>query len=221
VLGFMGATRRLDTYDASTGWQPLFVMMLLGGIVICIGVALQLAQIVASFIQKRRLRDTTGDPWNGRSMEWAVASPPPSYNFSVIPKVSTRDAFWEMKKRGLPKPAYEDILIPKNTGAGIYISIFAFFAGFGFVWEITWLAVVSIIAIIVSFIIRAFNEHSEYVLPASEVRELEEARIKKTSHEQPGRLDNDDDEDMGLRELIMTIFAFVVDVIKKKRWRTW
>jgi cytochrome o ubiquinol oxidase subunit 1 len=214
VLGFMGATRRLDHYDASTGWQPFYVMMLIGGLVICLGVALQLAQILASFIEKKRLRDDSGDPWDGRTLEFAVASPPPSYNFTVIPKVTSRDAFLVMKQNGLPKPEYEDILIPKNTAAGIYISIFAFLAGFAFVWEIVWLAAISIVGIIVVFVVRAFNEHSEYVLPANEVRELEEVRIKSAP---PKHQTDENDEDMGLVELIKVVTAYLMDVIRKKR----
>ncbi|MES2971782.1 MAG: cbb3-type cytochrome c oxidase subunit I [Patescibacteria group bacterium] len=216
VLGIMGATRRLDHYDSSTGWQPLFVLMLIGGIIIAVGLALQLAQILASVIQKKRLRDTTGDPWNGRSLEWSVASPPPSYNFTVIPSVTTHDAYWEMKRQGLPKPAYEDILIPKNTAAGVYIGGLAFLAGFAFVWEIVWLAAVSIIGIIVVFIVRAFNEHGEYTLTAAEVQQLEEARIKKTQDASNG---DDTGEDMGVWELIGVVFAYVSDLIRNKTAR--
>jgi cytochrome o ubiquinol oxidase subunit 1 len=218
VLGFMGATRRLDHYDASTGWQPLFVMMLIGGIIIAIGLALQIAQIIASFIQKKRLIDATGDPWDGRSLEWSVASPPPFYNFTVIPEVTTRDAFWKMKQQGLAEQEYEDIHIPKNTAAGIYISIFAFFVGFAFVWEITWLAVVSMIGIIVVFIMRAFNEEPEYTITAAEVQQLEEARIKKAKAVDHGRR-SDNDEDMSLWELIKFILAFGLGLVRKKTAR--
>ena len=82
VLGIMGATRRLDHYDPSTGWQPLYIMMFIGGLVIALGVALQLAQIIASIIQKRQLA-TTGDPWDGRTLEWATSGPPPG-GFSMV-----------------------------------------------------------------------------------------------------------------------------------------
>ncbi len=219
VLGIMGATRRLDHYDASTGWQPLFIMMLIGGIIIAIGVALQIAQIIASFIQKKRLRDTTGDPWDGRSLEWATPSAPPFYNFTTIPTVSTRDAFWEMKQHGLPKPAYEDIHIPKNTAAGIYISIFAFFAGFAAVWHILWLAVASILGILVVFIIRGFNEEPEYTLTAAEVQKLEEARIRKARAADHGKA-NHDEEDMSLTELVKYLIKFGLGVMRKKTARS-
>ncbi len=215
ILGLMGAPRRLDHYDASTGWQPLFVMMLIGGIIIAIGLALQIAQIIASFIQKNRLRDATGDPWDGRTLEWSVASPPPFYNFTVIPKVNSRDAFWDMKQAGDHKPEYEDIHIPKNTAAGIYISIFAFFIGFGFVWHINWLAVVSFIGILIVFIVRAFDEHPEYTLTASEVKELEAARTKQAKAERRHNPTNDRDEDMGLWELIKVIVTFGFGLARK------
>ena len=217
VLGLMGATRRLDHYDASTGWQPLFIIMFLGGIVIAIGLALQVAQIMASFIQKNSLRDTTGDPWDGRSLEWATASPPPFYNFTVIPTVETRDVFWEMKQKGLSAPKYEDIHIPKNTAAGIYISIFAFFIGFGFVWDIYWMAVISVIGIIAVFIIRGFDEHPEYTLTATEVQVLEEARIKKDK-----KLDKHTvhfEEDMSVWELIQYVMKSSMNYVRSRKMR--
>jgi cytochrome o ubiquinol oxidase subunit I len=217
ILGFMGATRRLDHYDASTGWQPFYVLMLIGGIIICIGVALQIVQIIASFIQKRRLRDVTGDPWDGRTLEWSTASPPQHYNFTTIPAVTARDEFWEMKQRGLPGPAYENIRTPYNTAAGIYIAILAFLAGFGFTWEITWLVVVSLVGIIVVFVKRGFRESSEYTITAEEVKHEEAERRKKEQAEKPSRFDPDGD--MGLWEFIKIAFKFVLDVLKGKLWR--
>lgn len=226
ILGIMGATRRLDHYDSSTGWQPFFVLMLTGGIIIAVGAVLQVVQIIASFMQKRRLRDTTGDPWDGRSLEWATASSPQFYNFTVIPKVKSRDAFWEMKQQGLPKPAYEDIHIPKNTAAGIYIAAFAFLASFAFVWEVTWLVVVSFIGIFVVFITRTFDDHSEYTLKAEEVKRLEAERKAKDEAEAEikdplSRLHIKGEEDMGLWDFIKAVLAFFWDVIRNKRWRTW
>lgn len=216
VLGIMGATRRLDHYDSSTGWQPLFVLMLIGGVVIMVGVALQLAQILASYIQKNRLLDTTGDPWDGRSLEWSTSSPPQFYNFAVIPRVTTRDAYWEMKHHIVPKPIYEDIRMPKNTAAGIYIAGFAFLTGFAFVWEIVWLAAVSIIGMIVVLVIRSFDEHNEYTMPAAEVREIEEARIKKIPAT-GGDKHHDIDHEMGLGELAVAVSGFIKAIVRNKR----
>jgi cytochrome o ubiquinol oxidase subunit I len=219
VLGLMGASRRLDHYDASTGWQPLFIMMLIGGLIIALGVALQIIQIIASVIQKRRLADTTGDPWDGRTLEWATASPPPFYNFATIDPVSERDAFSEIKQQGgAPKPKYVDIHMPKNTAAGIYIAIFAFLASFAFVWHITWLAVAGILGAIICFIVRAFDEKSEYTITAAEVEKIEEERKKNTP---PPAKNSDPEEDMGLWEFIKIVIKWAIDVVRKRRLRTW
>ncbi|HSX46792.1 MAG TPA: cbb3-type cytochrome c oxidase subunit I, partial [Patescibacteria group bacterium] len=221
ILGLMGATRRLDHYDASTGWQPFYIMMLLGGIIIAVGVALQIVQIIASFMQRNKLRDTTGgDPWDGRTLEWAAASPPADYNFTVLPEVTTRDAYWEMKKQGLPKPAFEDIHMPKNIAAGIYISIFAFLAGFGFVWHIVWLIVVSMIGVIVCVVLRTFKEDIEHTLTAAEVQKLESERAQKEKARAILADQASDEEEMGLMEFVTIVVTWAWGIIKGKRWRT-
>jgi cytochrome o ubiquinol oxidase subunit I len=217
TLGIMGATRRLDHYDASTGWQPLYVLMLIGGIVIMTGVGLQVVRIIASVIQRRQLADTTGDPWDGRTLEWATSSPPPFYNYAVIPEVTTRDAFFEIKKQGgLKQPQYEDIRMPKNTAAGIYIAAFAFAACFAFVWHIVWLAIVGIVGAIVCLIVRTFNEDSEYTLPAAEVEKIEASRHNSALAKRP-----EEAEDMGLWKFIKIVLTFGLDIFRKRLWRKW
>lgn len=175
ILGLMGATRRLDHYDSSTGWQPLFIIAAFGLLVILIGAALQIIQILVSVLQRKTNKDTTGDPWNGRTLEWATTSPPPFYNFAIVPQVTSTDAFWEMKKTGKNKveKTYENFHMPKNTAFGIYIAFFVFLIGFAMIWHIFWLAVLSLIGALVCFIIRAFDENTEYELTASEMAKLE------------------------------------------------
>jgi cytochrome o ubiquinol oxidase subunit 1 len=180
ILGIMGATRRLDHYDASTGWQGLFIVSFVGSLVIALGVMLQVLQIIVSIKQRKKNLDVTGDPWNARSLEWATFSPPPIYNFAVIPKVRDRDAFWEMKKDENWKSKledYEDIEMPKNTAMGIYISAFVFLIGFAFVWHIIWLAILGLIGSIVCLIIRSFDEETEYIITAKQVAKIESQKI--------------------------------------------
>lgn len=219
ILGLMGATRRLDHYDASTGWQPFYIIMLLGGLVIAAGLALQIIQIIASIVQRKQLADTTGDPWDGRTLEWAVASPAPHYNFAVIPENVELDAYYEMKQKGIEKPVYEDIHMPRNTASGIYISVFAFLAGFGFVWEITWLIIVSLIAIVVFIITRTFNEDVEYTIPAAEV-EAHEKELAKKMQNHPEARHHTMDDDMSLWEFIRFVIDWALDFVRDKRWRT-
>ncbi|MBS0653065.1 MAG: cbb3-type cytochrome c oxidase subunit I [Verrucomicrobia bacterium] len=177
LLGFMGATRRLDHYASSTGWQPLFITATVGIALITCGIITQIIQIVVSIKEKKQHLDKTGDPWNGRTLEWATSSPPPFYNFAVLPKVTGRDEFWKMKQENRKQPTkYEDIELPKNTGMGIYISGFAFLLGFAIVWQILWLVVLGLIGIIACIIIRSFDDDVEYELPAAKVKQIEKSK---------------------------------------------
>jgi cytochrome o ubiquinol oxidase subunit 1 len=214
ALGLMGATRRLNDYDASTGWQPFYIMSLIGGLIIALGLALQVIQILASIMQRKQLADTTGDPWNARTLEWSTASPPPAYNFAAIPEVHDRDVFWKMKQDGRPELPQEDIHMPKSTASGIYISAFAFLAGFGFVWEIVWLVVVSIVGIVVVFIMKGFDENSEYTLPAAEVARLERESAKRTDAAK--LYAREDAEDMGLIEFIRSAPGWLFGLARNK-----
>lgn len=175
ILGLMGATRRLNHYPAGTGWQSLFIVSAIGVVIIVIGMLVQLAQIAVSIKNRKKNIDKSGgDPWNGRTLEWATKTPVPFYAFAAIPKVETRDAFWEMKKNKFTeKIKYEDITLPKNTPMGMYLAAFVFLVGFGFIWQIMWLVVLGIVGAIVCLLIRSFDEHTEYVLKAEEVAVLE------------------------------------------------
>jgi len=178
LLGFAGTPRRIDHYEASTGWQPLYIIALVGFVIIVAGVLTQVQQLFVSIKERKKNLDTTGDPWNGRTLEWLTSSPPPFYNFAVIPSVKSPDAFWEMKKsHQRPEKKYENFEMPKNTGMGIYISIFAFLFGFAIVWQIIWLAIVGLVGSIVCIILRSLDEHTEYELTAEEVEKMEKARV--------------------------------------------
>lgn len=176
ILGLMGATRRLDHYDPSMGWQGLFVVSGFGVLLIMAGIGFQLLQIAVSLWQRKKNLDTTGDPWNGRTLEWATPSPAPSYNFAVIPRVESRDAFWEMKRAKTSKTktlTYEDIHMPKNSAFGIIIGAFSFIFGFAIIWHIWWLAAIGLLAAIICVIIRTSDDDSEYTITAAELKKLD------------------------------------------------
>lgn len=176
LLGFMGATRRLNHYEASMGWHPLFLVAAVGAIMIFIGVCFQLLQLYVS-IKHRKENRVKGDPWNGRTLEWSTTSPPPFYNFAFTPEVHERDAYWAMKhakKTGEEKKRpYEDIHMPKDTSIGFFVGVFSFFAGFALIFHIFWLANISCLAIVVCLIIRVFQKHTEYYVKAEEVEKIE------------------------------------------------
>ncbi len=182
ILGFMGATRRLDHYEAATGWQPLFLVAAVGVGIISLGLGLQILQLIVSIKERKKNTDTTGDPWNGRTLEWSTTSPPPVYNFAVIPTVQTRDPFWEMKQTGASpqqKPKYQDIIMPKNSPLGVLIGGFSFILGFALVWHILWLGVIGLLGILTCFIVRLSEEETEYCIPASAVAKIEAKASKR------------------------------------------
>lgn len=175
ILGIMGATRRLDHYT-DPAWQPFFITSAIGVCIIGLAALTQVWQVIVSFKEKDNNLDTTGDPWDGRTLEWATKSPPPVYNFAIIPTVTDRDAFWENKQlatRNSQPVIYEDITMPKNTAMGIYVSGFCFLLGFGMVWHIIWLAILGLVGAIVCVIIRGMDEETEYIIPAAEVAKME------------------------------------------------
>ncbi|WP_144150380.1 cytochrome o ubiquinol oxidase subunit I [Paraburkholderia sp. BCC1885] len=178
VLGFMGMTRRLNHYD-NAAWHPWLVFAACGVVFIALGVVCQVVQVIVS-VRNRKLpeyRDVTGDPWNGRTLEWATSSPPPVYNFASIPVVHELDAFAHMKETGLGlgnETVYHDIHMPSNTSAGFFIGLFSLVLGFAGVWHITWLAIVALIAIMATVIGRSFGDHDGYFISADTVRRTEE-----------------------------------------------
>jgi cytochrome o ubiquinol oxidase subunit 1 len=175
LLGFMGATRRLDHYDVPE-WQPLFAVAAIGVVFIFIGFGFQLLQLYVAFRQRRTSRDLTGDPWNGRTLEWSTTSPPPFYNFAFTPEVHQKDAWWVMKhaKTQQRKPiVYEDIHLPKNTPMGFYIGAFSFIFGFGMIWWMFWLAIIGVVGMIACIIAHLYQKHPDYHLLAAEVEKIE------------------------------------------------
>lgn len=182
MLGFMGATRRLDHYDYSTGWHPLFLLVGVGAIIIFIGASIQFFGLFWSIINRKKNWDHTGgNPWNGRTLEWATSSPPPIYNFAIIPTVNQRDPLWASKEDQPPPSTveYEDIHLPKNTPFALYIGGLSILFGFGMTWSIFWLAIVSFIGIVICLMIRLWGENEHELIPASKVREIEEANQRR------------------------------------------
>jgi len=175
VLGFMGMTRRLNHYN-NPAWHPYLIVAAVGAAIIMVGIFYQLKQLVVSIMERKENRDLTGDPWNGRTLEWSISSPPPFYNFAVTPTVSAKDAFWEMKQDGTAnqKPAkYQRIHMPRNTGAGVFIGLFSLILGFALTWQIWWMAALSFVATVLTLIIRTFDNDVDYYVEVEEIERIE------------------------------------------------
>jgi cytochrome o ubiquinol oxidase subunit I len=177
ALGLMGMTRRLE-HIPDPSWRPLLLVAEAGAIVIFCAILCQIAQLYVSIRTREQRRDLTGDPWNGRTLEWSTSSPPPAYNFAALPKVETIDAFWQMKRTGRApvKLAYQAIELPRNSPAGFIIAFFATVTGFSAIWHIWWLAILGFIAAVIVVMIAGWSINREEEISAAEVAEMEGAR---------------------------------------------
>lgn len=178
MLGFMGATRRLDHYDSATGWHPFFVLVAIGALIIVLGATIQFLGLFWSIINRKKNMDTSGgDPWNARSLEWATHSPPPIYNFAIIPTVDQLDPLWAQKRGEIKlfQGDYEDIHLPVNTPMGLYIGLASLVFGFAMTWHMFWLAIASFIAILGLVIYRLSGTDEHEVIPAAEVKKIEDS----------------------------------------------
>jgi cytochrome o ubiquinol oxidase subunit 1 len=167
-------------YDVPA-WHPWLLVAACGAVIILTGIILQIAQLVVSIRRREELRDHTGDPWNGRSLEWATSSPPPAFNFAVLPRVEGRDAYWAMKQRArrqatpVPEPDYTDIEMPRNSATGFVCAFFATFMGFALIWHIWWMAIVAAVGAYATFVVFAWRDRTEYIIPAAEVARIDRA----------------------------------------------
>jgi cytochrome o ubiquinol oxidase subunit 1 len=176
ALGLMGMTRRLSFVPAGSPYHPLLLIAAVGAGIIALGVAVQVLQLAVSLLPKWRKR-ASGDYWNGRTLEWSVPSPAPFYNFTHIPAVSGRDAFWEMKKSPRSRAPYEDIVLPKSSPWGLAVAACAFAFGFGTVWHMWWVLPLAVLGIIAVIIARSFEKEIESVVPATVVSETEKVAL--------------------------------------------
>ncbi|MCV9935913.1 cytochrome o ubiquinol oxidase subunit I [Boseaceae bacterium BT-24-1] len=179
ILGLMGVTRRLSRFE-DPSLQIWFVIAAFGAVLIALGILCFLIQIGVSILRREQLRDTTGDPWDGRTLEWSTSSPPPAYNFAFTPIAHDLDAWADMKKRGYQRPltGYRPIHMPRNTGAGLIIAGLATICGFALIWYIWWLAALSFVSVIAAVIIHTFNYDRDFHIPADEVVQAEDARTQ-------------------------------------------
>ncbi|TNC14578.1 cytochrome o ubiquinol oxidase subunit I [Methylobacterium terricola] len=177
VVGLLGMTRRLQHFSVAE-WYPWVVAASLGVIVMIVGVVCQVVQLVVSIRRRDQLRDVTGDPWDGRSLEWATASPPPSFNFAVMPHVEGEEAYWAIKQRAREQarlreePDYEPVEMPLNSPTGIVCAFFATLVGFAMIWYILWLAALGLAGAFATFVVFAWRDRVEYEIPAEAVARI-------------------------------------------------
>src|SRR6478752_4344352 len=182
VLGFLGMTRRMQHYDVAA-WRPWLIVAAGGAVLILTGIAFQILQLGVSIRHREELRDRTGDPWHGRSLEWATASPPPVFNFAILPDVQGEDSYWQQKslakQQGLEKHElhYQDVEMPRNSPTGFVCAFFATVMGFALIWHIWWMVAAGFVGAVATFVVFAWRDHDEYVIPAAEVARIDGANL--------------------------------------------
>jgi cytochrome o ubiquinol oxidase subunit 1 len=178
ALGLLGMTRRLQHYYEPS-WQPWLLAAGVGALIILAGIVCQVVQLIVSIRTRDRRRDATGDPWDGRTLEWATPSPPPAWNFPALPHVAERDAFWrEKQSRRMSQdeqqqpPEYEPIEMPRNNATGFFTAFFAAVIGFALVWHIWWLVVVAALGAFAAILVLSFRDREEIEIPAEEIAQF-------------------------------------------------
>jgi cytochrome o ubiquinol oxidase subunit 1 len=180
VLGLMGMTRRMQHYDVPA-WHPWLLVAAFGALVIMCGIGFQVAQLVVSIRQREALRDETGDPWDGRSLEWATPSPPPAFNYAVLPHIQGEEPYWDLKQRARERlrlsdePEYAEIEMPRNSPTGFICAFFATVMGFALIWHIWWMVGVALLGAFATFVVFAWRDQDEYIIPAEEVARIDRA----------------------------------------------
>jgi len=195
VVGLEGMTRRMQHYDVAE-WRPWLLISAVGSVLVLAGILCQIAQIAVSIRERAALRDRTGDPWDGRTLEWMTASPPPAFNFAAMPDVTREEAYWTIKQRALaraelsPMPQYAAIEMPMNSPTGFVVAFFAVVTGFALIWHIFWLAAVGVAGAFATFVVFAWRDFDEYEVPVEEVRRIDalrrEAREDLVAGREPG-----------------------------------
>jgi cytochrome o ubiquinol oxidase subunit I len=181
VTGLLGMTRRLQHYDVAA-WRPWLLVSAAGMILMTASAACQVTQLVVSIRRRHELRDETGDPWDGRSLEWATASPPPAFNFAVMPQVRGAEPYWSIKRRAIEtqqlsaEPQYHAIELPRNSATGFITAFFCTLAGFALIWHIWWLVGVGLVASYAVFVWFAWRDVGERVIPAADVARIDRDR---------------------------------------------
>ncbi len=179
VLGFMGVTRRMRVFE-DPSLRIWFVIAGIGAAIIAAGIGAMLMQFYVSIRDREKLRDITGDPWNGRTLEWATSSPPPAYNFAFTPVIHDLDAWYDMKSHKVARPTdgFRAIHMPKNTWAGVVLAGLSMVCGLAMIWYIWWLAALSFLALLATAIIHTFNYDRDFHIPVEDVIASEDARTR-------------------------------------------
>jgi cytochrome o ubiquinol oxidase subunit 1 len=181
LLGLLGMTRRMQ-HSIEPTWTPWLHLAAVGALIILAGIVCQIAQLVVSIRGRRARLDVTGDPWDGRTLEWATPSPPPVFNFAVMPHVEGAEAYWGLKQRAIKEarlpdePKYAAIEMPLNSPTGFITAFFTTVTGFALIWHIWWQVAIGLLGAFATFVVFAWRDRAEHEVSPEELEKIDRER---------------------------------------------
>jgi cytochrome c oxidase subunit I len=131
IVGLQGMPRRIYTYPTGMGWDVWNFVETIGAYIIMTSVIVFIVNIIVS---RRKKEEAVDDPWDARTLEWSIPSPPPEYNFAVVPNVTHRDDWWHRKYVESPEGAPVPVIAgganaheQSDEGHGIHLPSPSFF----------------------------------------------------------------------------------------------
>jgi len=175
-IGLMGMPRRVYTFLPGQELDTLNLISTIGAILMGIGTIFLVVNVIVSSMKGK---DAPADPWDGRTLEWAIASPAPEYNFKQLPLVRGYDALFKEKMDGrselTPAEPLGPIHMPSPTILPLIMSIGLFIAGYGFMYQNNYVAVGGILVTFICMIIRSLKDDHGFHI---EVEELQDKGAK-------------------------------------------
>ncbi len=154
-LGLDGMPRRIYTYDPDMGWNLWNMVSSIGALLVALSVLVFMINAIRSY---KKGEVAGADPWDARTLEWSIPSPPPEYNFAQIPTVHDRDAFWAQKRAGVRAVPVaggseeHDVHLPQPSYWPFVVSVGLLIAGYGLVYLGSYNPVSIAVAVIGTFI---------------------------------------------------------------------
>lgn len=171
-LGLMGMPRRVFTYLKDQNLDLGNFISTIGAFGMTIGTILFLVNVVVSANSSKR---APADPWDGRSLEWSIPSPPPEYNFAQTPLVRGLDAFWIEKMAGnkgmTPAEPLGDIHMPSPSFLPFLMSVGLFIAGYGFMYHNYVVVVIGLLVTFACMFLRSVKDDPGYHIHEDEIED--------------------------------------------------
>ncbi|MFN7092952.1 MAG: cbb3-type cytochrome c oxidase subunit I [Allorhizobium sp.] len=170
-LGLLGMPRRSLSF-VEPAYLPFTIVAMVGALLLLFAFFSLALQLWISVRERETRRVFVGDPWDGRSLEWATSAPPPEWNFSRTPEVTGRDPFTTAKEGGEAYQPLRDVKaieMPRNSILGPGLGLAGLICTFGLVWYMWWLAIAGAVLALAALVARGFVRDTERRVEVAEI----------------------------------------------------